>query len=227
MSESKKLPLKVVPLLERDFYRPRPGGGAKKVFQAVDADFRSLLASQVIGIRDHFVAAFKEFPDVPAVARAKVRPDAIAKSHRPTNVLSYKTCPIIGAEGLGELLLSVTPQGLENLARRIERDRTNEAVANLSTLRSFEAYRPSVELPGDEIAKVKLFLHNNPGFDAAVDQSFYKVLRRFGIREPRQLRYGSGNIEKNHTPTHALFEIDVLFQLHVWPEVHQLNAHIC
>jgi serine protease AprX len=192
MSEPKKLPLKVVPLLERDFYRPHTGGGAKKVFQTVDAGFRGLLASQVIGIRDHFVAAFKEFPGVPAVARAKVRPDAIAKSHRPTTVLSYKTCPIIGAEGLGELLLSVTPQGLENLARRIERDRTKEVVANLSTLRSFEAYQPSVELPSDEIAKVKLFLHNNPGFDAAVDQSFYNVLRRFGIREPRQLRYGRG-----------------------------------
>ena len=32
MAEIKKLPLKVVPALERDFYRPEAGGGPKKVF---------------------------------------------------------------------------------------------------------------------------------------------------------------------------------------------------
>jgi serine protease AprX len=192
MSEGSKLPLKVVPPLERDFYRPHVGGGAKKIFTPVDAEFRAMLSSQVIEIRDHFVAAFKAFPTVPAVARAKVRSDAIAKSHRPLKVLSTKTCPIIGAEGLGELLLSVTPRGLENLARAIETDRTQVGIANLSTLESFEAYQPSVEMPDDRIAKVKLFRHNNPDYDAAVEASFYQVLRGFGIREPRELRYGRG-----------------------------------
>ena len=192
MSEGNKLPLKVVPPLERDFYRPHAGGGAKKIFVPVDNEFRGKLSAQVIEVRNHFVTAFKEFPNVPAVARATVRSDAIAKSHRPVKVLSPKTCPIIGAEGLGELLLSVTPQGLENLARSIETDRTHEGIANLSTLQSFEAYRPSVEMPNDQVAKVKLFRHNNPNFDSAVDESFYRVLRRFGIREPRELRYGRG-----------------------------------
>jgi len=39
---------------------------------------------------------------------------------------------------------------------------------------------------------VKLFRHNNANFDKAVDESFFHVLRRFGIREPRELRYGRG-----------------------------------
>ena len=192
MSDKPKLPLKVVPQLERDFYRPDTGGGPKKVFGNVTDEFRGLLASQVIEVRDHFVAAFKEFPDVPAVAKAKVRPDAIAKSHRPVSVLSPKTCPIIGAEGLGELLLSVTPRGLENLARRIETDKTKEGIANLSTLRSFEPYKASIEVPEDDIVKVKLFRHNDHGYDAAVDERFYQVVRRYGIKEPRELRYGRG-----------------------------------
>ena len=70
MSDTKKLPLKVIPPLERDFYRPHVGGGAKKVFTSVDAEFRGMLSAQVIEVRDHFVTAFKEFPTVPAVARA-------------------------------------------------------------------------------------------------------------------------------------------------------------
>lgn len=161
--ERKLLPLKVVPPLQRDFYKPQTGGGAKKVFAPVNPEFRGMLAAQIIDVRDHFVTAFKEFPDVPAVARAKVRPDAVAKSHRPTTLLSPKTCPIIGAEGLGELLLSVTPKGLENLARRIETDNSQDAIANLSTLQSFEAYHPFIEQPKDSIAKVKLFRHHDQG----------------------------------------------------------------
>jgi serine protease AprX len=134
MADIKKLPLKVVPTLDRDFYHPDAGGGPKKVFTKVTREFRQNLSSQVIGIRDHFSEAFKEFPKVPAVARVRVREDAIAKSHRPTDVFSAATCPIIGAEGLGDLLLSVTQSGLEQLAKKIELNTTKLAIANLSTL---------------------------------------------------------------------------------------------
>ena len=192
MAETKKLPLKVVPTLERDFYRPEAGGGPKKVFTKVTPEFRQKLSSQVIGIRDHFSGAFKEFPKVPAVARVRVREDAIAKSHRPTDVFTASTCPIIGAEGLGDLLVSVTQSGLENLAKKIETNTTKQAVANLSTLQSFEAYTPTVDRPEDNIAKVKLFRHNQPFLDAAVDETFYQLMRRFGIKEPHELRYGRG-----------------------------------
>src|ERR1700733_5387200 len=102
MSDELKLPIKVVPPLERDFYAPETGGGPKKVFGEVTGEFRTELAGQVIAIRDQFRQAFEEFPDVPAVARAKVRSNAIAKSHRPTAVLTANTWHIIGAEGLGD-----------------------------------------------------------------------------------------------------------------------------
>lgn len=192
MAEGKKLPLKVVPTLERDFYHPESGGGPKKVFTAVTPEFRQKLSSQVIEIRDHFSKTFREFPKVPAVARVRVREDAIAKSHRPTEVFTATTCPIIGAEGLGDLLVSVTNLGLENLARRIEDNNAKETVANLSTLESLEAYTPSVDRPADNIAKVKLFRHNQPVLDEAVDETFYQLVKRFGVREPRPLRYGRG-----------------------------------
>lgn len=192
MADNKKLPLKVVPTLERDFYHPDAGGGPKKLFTKVTPEFRQKLSSQVIEIRDHFSKTFKEFPNVPAVARVRVRGDAIAKSHRPTDVFTVGTCPIIGAEGLGDLLVSATQSGLESLARKIESNHSKQAVANLSTLESLEAYTPIVDRPTDNVAKVKLFRHNQPMLDAAVDETFYSLLKRFGIREPHQLRYGRG-----------------------------------
>jgi serine protease AprX len=192
MAETRKLPLKVVPSLEKDFYHPEAGGGPKKIFTKVTPEFRQRLSSQAIDIRDHFSEAFKEFPKVPAVARVRVRPDAVAKSHRPTEVFTTATCPIIGAEGLGNLLVSVTRFGLESLAKRIEINTSKEATANLSTLESLEAYQPTVDRPTDNIAKVKLFRHNQAQIDAAVDETFYELVKRFGIREPHELRYGRG-----------------------------------
>ena len=192
MAESRKLPLKVVPALETDFYHPEAGGGPKKIFGEVSREFRERLSAQVIEIRDQFAPSFKEFPSVPAVARARVREDAVAKSHRPTTIFTTNTCPIIGAEGLGDLLVRVTPTGLERLAKRIEISTSHQAVANLSTLKSLEPYRPRIErLPG-KVAKVKLFNHHEADYDVAVDRAFHTLVRKFGIREPKELRYGRG-----------------------------------
>ncbi|HEY3417205.1 MAG TPA: peptidase S8, partial [Armatimonadota bacterium] len=144
-----RLPLKVVPAFDTDFVRPEGGGGEPKVFVEVTNDYRNELEHQIIEVRDHFLASFAEFPGVPAVAKVKVRNDAIAKSHRPTRIFSTGTCPIIGAEGLGQLLVSVTPVGIEKLARVVKRDHTIKGIANISTLESIEAYTPEVTFSDD------------------------------------------------------------------------------
>lgn len=192
MSERDRLPLKVVPPLERDFYEPEPSGGPKKIFGSVDAEFRERLVAQVMQVRENFKASFLEFPDVPAVARVTVREDAIAKSHRPTSILTTQTCPIIGAEGLGQLLVSATPDGLENLARRIEKDRTKVGIANMSTLQSIAPYVPFIEPTEDRVAKVKLFRHHSSRFDHAIDESFRAVLKKLRVSKVKEIRYCQG-----------------------------------
>src|SRR5215469_3171487 len=177
MAEAKKLPLKVVPAMDTDFYHPDAGGGPKKVFVEVTKELRQNLSTQVIEIRDHFADSFRQFPSLPAVARVKVRKDAIAKSHRPTALFTDRTCPIIGAEGLGDLLLRVTRPGLEQLARNIERNTSKSAIANLSTLQSLEAFSPTIERSQEKFAKVKLFLHHSVFYDLAVDQTFTQLVK--------------------------------------------------
>ena len=191
MPDDKRLPLKVVPPLETDFYHPQAGGGPKKVFTQVTTEFRQELSGQVMNIRHTFSASFKEFPNVPAVARVRVRKDAIAKSHRPTEVFNAATCPIIGAEGLGDLLVSVTPSGLDELALKIERGKSKEEIANLSTLHSLDAYTPPFHALENDIAKVKLFRHNQQTVDSVVDETFYRLMRRLGVKT-RELIYGRG-----------------------------------
>jgi serine protease AprX len=192
MSSDINLPLKVVPPLERDFYKPDAGGGPKKVFQPVNREFRERLASEVMQVRKHFRQSFNDHPTLPAVARLKVREDAIAKSHRPTALFTPKTCPIIGAEGLGHILLSVTPNGLDKLASRIEKDKTKQGIANLSTLRAIEAFTPSVEAAAGEHVKVKLFRHHTKQFDSVIDETFKGVLKELKVRNAEAINYGGG-----------------------------------
>ena len=40
MADNKKLPLKVIPPLETDFYHPDIAGGPKKIFTKVTPEFR-------------------------------------------------------------------------------------------------------------------------------------------------------------------------------------------
>ena len=65
-------------------------------------------------------------------------------------------------------------------------------MANLSTLKSLETYKPNIERLHGKVAKVKLFTHHEAAFDVAVDRAFYELVRRFGIREPKELHYGRG-----------------------------------
>lgn len=187
-----KLPLKVVPPLENDFYKPDINGGPKKQFGEVNRELRQKFANEVLEIRSLFSEAFKEFPKVPAVARVKIKPKAVAKTHRPEKILTPATCPIIGIEGMGEILISVTSTGLDSLARSIENDITKEGIANISTFQSFEGYIPNIEIPENDIAKIKLFKHNFTQIDAEIEKTFYKVMGRFGIDQPEEIKYGRG-----------------------------------
>lgn len=205
MVEPMKLPIKVVPALKEDFYNPfeATSGGGHKIFEEPTREFRERLAHQVIEVRDHFQAAFRTYPGVPGVAKVRVRVDAIAKSHRPTRVLSEDTCPIIGCDALGALLLSVTPSGLEKLARTIERDETQQGRANLSTLTEVGPLAPEIQpgLSSVVPVKIKLFRHGTLAANAAVDRAFADVLRRHSQTRTREVRY---------TPKMKVFRLDDL-----------------
>src|SRR5262245_7537406 len=120
MNRDDLLPIKVVvPSDQRDYRPQRPGGGGPTEFVTVDHALREALNNQVDGVAEYFGQAFRLTSDIPAVATLKLRPEAIAKTHRPTDLFSPDTCPIIGGNDAGELYISVRPQGLARLNREI------------------------------------------------------------------------------------------------------------
>ena len=121
--------------------RVPPGGQQKPPFRPVDREFRQSLSTRVLALRQAIEPATNRIGASPA--RVRLIPKAFAKSHRPEQLLSDKTCPIIGAGKLGELFIRATPTGLANLDRLIRTGRTPVIEKQLSTIETIEPITPT------------------------------------------------------------------------------------
>ena len=197
-------PIKIVFRRTEDIRRTGTRGGERKVFGKADAAVRRTLLSQVGKVHQYFATSFTEFPDVPAVARVQLKEDAIAKSHRPSNLFSAQTCPVIGIENFGELLVSVKRARLRRLETRIEGDFSKNARANISTVKRIRPYATTDVLEGEDFrtlmtrdapirdVKVRLFEHHNGDDNARVRDAFFGYTHQIGLPVPEEVRYAHG-----------------------------------
>jgi serine protease AprX len=205
VNDADLLPIKVVLPRQEDFKAPPPARGSTTVFGTVDNALRKHLAGEVRAVEKHFDRSFKSSKDVPAVAKVILKPEAVAKSHRPTDLFGPDTCPIIGGNRLGELYVSVEPKGLELLVKRIEASDTKHIVANLSTLISINPYTPIDVLGGEtleelqqrleskpESLRVRLFRHASRFQNQNLDANFERVAKSIGVDKVESLNYADG-----------------------------------
>lgn len=205
MNDADLLPIKVVLPRPEDFKAPPPARGSTTVFGTVDSALRTKIAGEVRSVEKHFDHAFKAAKNVPAVAKVILKPEAIAKSHRPTDLFAIDTCPIIGGNRLGELYVSVEPNGLELLARRIEANESKHVIANISTVQSIDPYTP-LDILGvesleelqrvlewkPEALRVRLFRHASRIQNQNLDANFERVAKAHGVDKIEELKYADG-----------------------------------
>ena len=130
-----RLPIKLIMPKQGTERKVTGGGSAKKPFGEVTREYRSSLLNQVNAVEKTLSGPLKSLRVAPV--RVTVIPKASAKSHRPDNLFSDKTCPIIGAGGLGELFVKATPDGLSALKSMIERNQSEAIVKALSLIPNF------------------------------------------------------------------------------------------
>lgn len=167
---------------------------------------RSLLLAQVDGLRRHFGAILSKQKELPAVARVVLKKEALAKSHRPQRLFDENTCPIIGGEAFGKLLVSVSAAGLDRLERDIDGSTADVVKADISTVEQIQPYTAedaagplglqglseSVrELKGAGI-KFRLFEHKNAKRNDAVRRAFLELVCALALPPPEPLPYISG-----------------------------------
>lgn len=117
---NKNKPIQAVKITQRDFKDiPPPQSGPKPLREVTKGLIEKLNADIVrteVELRNHF----DENPDIPAVLKVRLLESALAKSHRPDNVLKGNTCPIIGTLDFGVLLVSANKKGINSLKSRIQ-----------------------------------------------------------------------------------------------------------
>ena len=143
MAESKpaaRLPIKLI-LPNQGKQKKNPGGGGKKdPFRTVDAAFRRSLAAQVDAAKK--VVGQQASKTGAATVRVRLHNKATAKSHRPDDLFSAQTCPIVGAGRPGELFVKATPTGLDRLGAKIADGESAELIKQLSCVESIEPITP-------------------------------------------------------------------------------------
>jgi len=202
--EHEHLPIKIVVTTEADLRPPHAGGGPRKDFGSRYADIRRTLLNEIDGLKQFYDRAFTE-SNLPAVARLRLSEDTIAKTHRPDYLLQ-DTCPIIGGEDFGELLVSVRPQGLARLKDFVARTTDSRLKSDIGKIKGIEPYT-SEDVLGEwsvsqfkrllrehEIRdlKFRLFTHRDRELDARLLHALEEMAGRYKLPAPIPLNYGAG-----------------------------------
>lgn len=124
------------------------GGAPPKPFRKVDAKYRARLTAQISAIRAAIVPQVRTAGAAPV--RVKLLSKAAAKSHRPENLFSSYSCPIVGAGRLGELFVKATAEGLDRLADIIENNTSDRMTKELSCVETIEPVTPAYRRGGLE-----------------------------------------------------------------------------
>lgn len=141
-----RLPIKLIMPKQGTERRVMGGGGAKVPFREVDATYRQRLLNQVSAIEQAVLPQLKQINAAPV--RVKLILEATAKTHRPDDLFSSQSCPIVGAGGVGELYVKATAAGLVKLKHMIEQGQSDLIVKELSCIESIEAVAPTLRRNG-------------------------------------------------------------------------------
>ncbi|WP_165228805.1 S8 family peptidase [Aquisphaera insulae] len=200
--EADALPIKVVAPWNSDYRPPAPPKKRKREIVPVTEELREQLSNRLTQVKEYFRDDFSSAERFPLVAKVELRRDALAKTHRPTDLLNQETCPIIGGESLGQLLVSISPLGIERLQRTIDSGDTKPIRAAISTIETILPYTVEDVLGGNSLhaietaaeaeqrpLKARLFRHHSPADDVAADRRFHRVLSAAGINGVDPLDY--------------------------------------
>lgn len=203
MAQIKNPIIKVTPV-QQDFKTPpRGGGGGKKLFDGFTPKVRNALHQSLVRSQQFLEQSLKINPNIPGVIKLILREDALAKSHRPTEVLEKADINVIGVGDFGELYLSVNTESLRKLEYLVSKSPLVTIEKNLSAIGEFLPFTEKDILPPEVLEaiphelkkenghiKIKLFKHNDAETDAAIARELLRILKNLGASMVESVYYG-------------------------------------
>jgi hypothetical protein len=191
-------PIKVVFPTPIDFRTPTNVPRDWEPLVNVTPALRRKFVAQVHDVQNSFEQSFRRWPGMPGVARVTLRDEAHAKSYRPSEVFNERTCPIIGGESAGQLLISVSPDGLDRVGEILLRG-SKKVTAHVSTLERIEPYAAEITTTAVDVGprkrtpiRVRLFEHPSDDINRAIERGFIAYAKERGARKIDRIDYAPG-----------------------------------
>ncbi len=200
---NKLLPIKVVLSREEDYQAPEGVQSRVKYFGDYTDAVRVHLTTQLDEVQTHFDHHFRSWRGAPAVAKVQMKKEAIAKSYRPVEFFRDDICPVIGANRLGELYVSVAPAKIASLRHKLSTIATDREKAQLTAIASIRPYsledaidpaiRSITSQPAEFFPNVRyrLFRHRSDRENRTLDRAFDTLLQSLNISLSQELPYAS------------------------------------
>jgi serine protease AprX len=146
-SAKKSNPIAHVAYQAVDLSGVESAGGGSTQFVPVTAALRAHLKVDVSEVEKVLTAEAVAQPEIPGVMVIRLRNEAIAKSHRPLDLIRAASIEQAGHGEINEMLVTVTPRSLAQLRDALGTRDTKKLRANISTIEGFEAWDASRRLP--------------------------------------------------------------------------------
>ncbi len=203
MKNSDRLPIQVVIPRETDYSANSPGGKLSFLCEFTE-ELRSKIEKQCVDLHTFMDDSFKRFPNTPCIAKVVMKEKAIAKTHKPTALFKSNTCPIVGAEKIDELLVKVTPKGLDYLINTIKSASTKAIQASLTKIERIEPYSLADKIEIDQYdnitsfnqpIKIKLFSFEESVHSKYFIEGFEDLANQLGLSDKmKKLEYSTNLI---------------------------------
>lgn len=187
---NKERPIKIIEATPQDFTEKTYNFGKKQPIRTVTTSLKNRLKQEVDDVKNFFQSSFKKWPNIPAVARVTLHEKALAKSHRPSSLLGDNTCPVIGSDNFGELLISVTEKGLAQLRKKIENSTNSHNgtvhIAVIEKIEPFSLNHDVIDKNKSDSFLLKLFDHKDRTTNRSIDKELMEFADELGIQKPKK-----------------------------------------
>lgn len=182
---SEKLPILMVAPRKEDF-KNNTSGGKTVFFETFTDKLRDDISNQCNILKNEFNIKSSKYKEVPVIGKVIMKDKAIAKSHKPNELFSNNTCPMVGMGKLNEIYIKVTESGLQKLQEEIKITKAKKKMAEMTKIEKIELYssKDSIKINLSNIQeplKIKLFDYRNEEENQKNVKSFLEVVHELGL----------------------------------------------
>ncbi|WP_072134902.1 S8 family anti-phage peptidase IteS [Erwinia billingiae] len=173
---------------KRDFQGLEVTGGGSKLFVDVDSQYRMNLVGDLDRSFSLLASETSDYPDSLKTIVFKLRDEAIAKSHRPSDLAKETNLEIAGHGKINEMLVAAHSASYDRLRTAILTRKVKHITNNLSAIESIEPWsvdRKSIlgvnELSKFERLIVRLFKYRGDEANVKNKKNFRKLLDTLSV----------------------------------------------